>query len=149
MPRNGRGGARTGRPGVSYPNRSDLHTPLPAQAPAGQEYGARLAQLQAQQAVPIAPAPPGGTAAPGGGGAPPAAGAPPPGPAPGEVMPLGAPSQRPDEPVTHGLPTGPGAGPEALGAQGANLGQLFQSLADQSGNDTFAALAQRAKAMGQ
>jgi hypothetical protein len=28
---------------------------------------------------------------------------------------MDAPTNRPNEPVTHGLPTGPGAGPEALG----------------------------------
>lgn len=31
------------------------------------------------------------------------------------VTPFGAPSERPDEPVTHGNPLGAGAGPEALG----------------------------------
>lgn len=32
-----------------------------------------------------------------------------------QVVPFGAPSQRPDEPVTAGAPSGPGPGPEALG----------------------------------
>lgn len=36
------------------------------------------------------------------------------GPGPGELGPLTAPTDRPGEPLTHGLPTGPGAGPEAL-----------------------------------
>jgi hypothetical protein len=31
------------------------------------------------------------------------------------VTPLYAPSQRPDEPITTGIPMGPGAGPEVLG----------------------------------
>lgn len=31
------------------------------------------------------------------------------------VTPLYAPSQRPEEPITHGIAMGPGAGPEALG----------------------------------
>lgn len=35
-------------------------------------------------------------------------------PAP-QAIPLGAPSQRPDEPVTAGNPLGPGVGPEAAG----------------------------------
>ena len=30
-------------------------------------------------------------------------------------VPMNAPTQRPDEPVTAGLPVGPGPGPEALG----------------------------------
>lgn len=45
------------------------------------------------------------------GGAMPSLGA---GPGPGELGPLTAPTDRPGEPLTHGLPTGPGAGPEAL-----------------------------------
>lgn len=32
-----------------------------------------------------------------------------------QVTPLDAPSSRPGEPVTTGLPVGPGAGPEAVG----------------------------------
>ena len=32
----------------------------------------------------------------------------------GEVTPLFAPTQRPQEPITHGISVGPGAGPEAL-----------------------------------
>lgn len=34
---------------------------------------------------------------------------------PGALGPLHAPTQRPNEPITAGLPSGPGAGPEALG----------------------------------
>jgi hypothetical protein len=33
---------------------------------------------------------------------------------PGQLVPLDAPSGRPDEPVTAGLPLGPGAGAEAM-----------------------------------
>lgn len=33
---------------------------------------------------------------------------------PGELGPLHAPTNRPGEPITHGLPTGPGAGPGIL-----------------------------------
>ena len=103
------GGARQGTPGVAYGNRRDLQTQKPTAA-TGQTYGAAGAQLAAQRAVPLAgtaagvpPAPPG---APGISTA-----APPPPPD------LYRPTERPGEPVTHGLPTGPGAGPEALPIQ--------------------------------
>lgn len=104
-----RGGRRSGKPGASYGNRTDLQ-----QAPrvaGGQPYGVAQMQRQAQQAVPIA-----GTPMPAPGAAPmPAAGAPmPQGPLPGSLG-FTDPSQRPGEPVQHGLPMGPGGGPEVLG----------------------------------
>ena len=37
-----------------------------------------------------------------------------------QVTPLGAPTQRPDEPVTAGSPSGPGFGPDAIGV-GMNM----------------------------
>lgn len=80
------GGARTATPGKAYTNRTDLKQPITA--PTGQAYGERKAQVDAQRAIPLPQAPP--------------------------VVPLGAPSQRPAEPVTSGLPVGPGPGPEAL-----------------------------------
>lgn len=58
----------------------------------GQEYGTRAAQVAQQQAV-----------------VPEQEWAPPPAP-----VPLDAPTMFPDQPVTHGLPSGPGAGPEVL-----------------------------------
>lgn len=86
-----RGGARQGKPGTAYSNRTDLNQPKPAPVMRipGQEYGAQAAQVAQQQQVqewtpPAAPTP------------------------------LDAPTMRPDEPVTHGLPSGPGAGPEVL-----------------------------------
>lgn len=51
------------------------------------------------------------------------------------VTPLYAPTQRPEEPVTTGIPLGPGAGPEVLGMQSrdsseyVNAYELFQNLA--------------------
>jgi hypothetical protein len=114
-----RGGRRTGTPGQSYSNRSDLNAnrgAVPMMAAAGQTYGKKSEQMAAQRAMPIArpatdtvptaPArPTGGTP----GGPPPM----PPGPTPGQVLPLDAPTTRPGEPLTAGLPIGPGAGPEA------------------------------------
>lgn len=89
-----RGGARSGRPGQQYSNRSDLQN-APRLAPTanqGQPYGTATSQLQSQQAVPMAPAP---------------------GPAP---VPISAPTSRPTEPVQAGLSLGPGPGPESIPA---------------------------------
>jgi hypothetical protein len=89
-----RGGRRSGRPGAQYPNRSDLaagprQAAQPVRAAPNQPYGARGAQEAAQQTMPLP-----------------------------QVTPLDAPTERPAEPVTAGLPSGPGPGPEALGAAG-------------------------------
>ena len=102
-----RGGRRGGTKGGAYPNRSDLRSgPLPVTAPTGLPYGDRAKLVAAQRQIPMGtPAPP--AAAPG-------ATPPPQGPVPGSLPGLSAPTQRPDEPVTHGLPMGPGAGPEVL-----------------------------------
>jgi hypothetical protein len=109
-----RGGKRSGSPGTAYSNRKDLSRPavLPASAPTGQPYGAAGAQLAAQQAVPMASGP----SLP--------QGAPPQQAEEPYVMPqmtpLDAPSARLNEPVTAGLPVGPGPGPEALAGPSAN-----------------------------
>lgn len=81
------------------------------QVPRGQPYGTATAQSQALAAVPLT------------GAAPPSPRQPSPGAQqemvpgiqPGQIPSLEDPSVRPDEPVTEGLPLGPGAGPEALG----------------------------------
>lgn len=85
-----RGGARSGRPGAQYSNRSDLQAAprLAPTAQTGQAYGQAGAQLESQQQVPMGPPP----------------------------IPLSAPSQRPSEPVQSGLSLGPGAGPETIPA---------------------------------
>jgi hypothetical protein len=112
-----RGGRRTGTPGASYSNRSDLNRPVAPQAATGQQYGKRAEQMAAQRAMPIAPpptdavptaSPPGATPATRGLSAPS-------GPLAGQVVPLDAPSARPGEPVTAGLSVGAGPGPEVLG----------------------------------
>lgn len=104
-----RGGRRQGRSGVKYTNRTDLQgAQLPATAPTGLPYGDRAKLIASQRQVPMGPAP--GPSSPGGAvqGSPPS-----PGPTPGSLPFLGQ-TQRPLEPVTAGLPIGPGAGPEAL-----------------------------------
>lgn len=104
-----RGGKRTGSPRTAYENRTDL-----SMAPTeftGQDYGARKEQVSSQQAVPLQRRPP----MPSGPSVP--------------VTPLDAPTARPGEPVTTGLPVGLGAGPEALmGGGGDRLAALRAAL---------------------
>lgn len=133
-----RGGRRAGNRGTPYPNRTDLQTALPQTAPGSLPYGERGQLIAAQRTIPMAPAPVPGGGAPQAGGPPTTP--PPAGPPPG-AQPLLRPTERPNEPVTHGLPIGPGAGPEALGplgqqaaalgpgGAGQNVGGLLQSLA--------------------
>lgn len=91
-----RGGRRRGAPGTAYGNRTDMNKPVPVQAATGQPYGAAKAQLDAQRAVPVAPppSPPGGM---------------------GDFLRA---TERPGEPLTAGIPSGPGPGPEALNMTG-------------------------------
>lgn len=98
-----RGGRRSGAPGKSYANRSDLNTAMPVKAGPSQGYGQRAALERAQQQMPVAaPTPPPAPQAP-----PPVQRRP--------LTPLTAPTQRPDEPLTAGIASGPGPGPEVLG----------------------------------
>lgn len=77
--------------------------------------------LQKQAPLANAPAP-----APGAGGPGPQAN-----PTPlASVIPLNAPTQRPDEPVTSGALTGPGPGPEALGPAMSMRTAQYQSASD-------------------
>ena len=103
-------------------NRTDLATPAPALTAPGQEYGQAAAQQAAQQSIPTAG---GQNVSPGGGGGPQpqdhnamlaAMGN---APTPGGHGPIDRPTERPNEPVTHGLPVGPGGGPEVLTGIGA------------------------------
>jgi hypothetical protein len=124
-----RGGVRNGTPGTAYANRTDLQSvkPLPVRTGPSAVYGDSANLARAQQAVPMAP-PPSGVPQSGGGG--PSGGSVPAGPPPVD---LHAPSDRPNEPVTAGLPVGPGPGPEALGPVMAptpqTLGDLLGRLA--------------------
>lgn len=63
----------------------------------GQTYGQRVQQERAQDMVPT-------------------------GASPTDIVPLGAPSERPSEPVTAGLPMGAGPGPEAISPTGIQPG---------------------------
>ena len=100
-----RGGRRQGKPGKAYTNRTDMNTNrMPVQSAPSAQYGERAKLDASQQAVPMGSAP---EAAPPTGPAP---------PVPGASGDFRRPTERPDEPFTTGLPMGPGAGPEALGA---------------------------------
>jgi len=92
----------------------------PVQVISGQQYGQRQALANAQRTIPLPNTT--GTPPPAAPVATPAApAAPPPTPAAAPMPPGGAgafnrPTERPDEPVTTGLPYGPGPGPEAVQA---------------------------------
>lgn len=110
-----RGGVRSPTPGQLYPNRGDMAS-QPANAPRGQTYGKAGAQLASQATTPVA-----GSSTPS-----PDPNSPEPGMQPGQVPTLQDPSTRPDEPVTAGLPSGSGPGPEAL--RGGSFGPESLSL---------------------
>ena len=144
---------RAPAPGPGAANRTDLVNPpaQPVSAVPGQGYGVAADQQEAQR---IAPMSGGGTAPPAGPGgpqsSPPSGG--PPGPnelqamsdaynGPGTSLALNRPTERPNEPVTAGLPVGPGPGPESLTGVGAaarenvieqgTLNNLLQSMSSQ------------------
>ena len=126
MPRKGKGGAREGASQTAYSNRTDLNNrgPQPITTAPGQAYGQAAAQENAQRAVPMAGIPQPPAAAPVAAPSEPAAA---PGPGPGEI-PWLHPSDRPDEPVTAGLETGPGPGPEALSGSPGGEAKLADIL---------------------
>jgi hypothetical protein len=114
-------------------NRTDRT--VPAAVPPGLTYGQRQVEQAGQQSVPVGqpPGPPTGAPVPtsAAGGPQPDLPAqaynPPPGKAPGE-LPWLHPTNRPHEPITAGMPVGPGGGPEILQGIGA--------LAQQQGNES-------------
>lgn len=132
-----RGGARQGKPGVAYGNRTDLNNPkIPTIVPKGAQYGQRQALETSQRVLPPAPGSPGEAAPIGATGVAPGG---PTGPGAGAEAPAGPvqlpaftrPTERPGEPVTHGLPVGAGGGPEVLGMPPNNMQQLLDQLARQ------------------
>lgn len=138
---------RPKKPPNSYPksNRVDLNqaqAPVPVVAPNSTTYGERQQIEQSVQEAPLAT---------GGGGATledvlqKAMGAAPP---PGGG--LTRPTARPMEPVTHGLPSGPGMGSEALiGKQGATpkVSDTYDALYGETNNIAFLRMAEQARAM--
>lgn len=119
-----RGGRRTGTPGKSYQNRSDLRA-APSihqqNVATNQPYGVATQQQNQLKAVPLPSTPPVPSPAP----TPSTAT----GPLPGTLGNLHDPSTRPQEPITAGLPTGAGPGPEALApAMSTQDAQLLNTL---------------------
>lgn len=117
--------------GGAYANRTDLTTGTQAvSAPTGLPYGERQALEQAQQQAPLPQqagfdqtlaAAMGHNFQPVG---------------------LGAPTQRPHEPITHGLPMGPGAGPEILPTSNTMTDQM-RRLAMSTGDTAIQEIADR------
>ena len=109
----------------------------PMRAPTGMDYGDHKALMAQESTAPMAQTPSAPQldipASPQGGGA-------------GYQGPgMGDPSIRPDEPITHGVDIGPGAGPEALGQAPAGEqpdGYLTSLLGRLSDSDTTGTLAQ-------
>lgn len=124
-----KGGNVQGKVGTAYANRSDLQGAEPVTTAPGQEYGQRSQQRAAQRTVPLAPPPQAGPAA----AAPSPSPAGPPGMPPAQSPLMSGeppadhaglvsflhPTNRPNEPITAGMASGPGPGPEVLGGVGA------------------------------
>lgn len=112
------GGARQGQPGRAYPNRADMRAQK-VSVPPSAEYGQGERLRRAQQQVPMAgtPAPPSPT-----GGAAPAG--PYAGPMAGSQGDWLRDTERPDEPITAGVPFGPGTMAPAAGTADPVLAQL-------------------------
>ena len=155
--------ARSRSSNAPKPNRSDL-TKAPVVRIPGQGYGEQAQQVVAQQAIPsglpqpaqpqqASPPTPTPASSPGVGGIQSVLGT----PLAGANGSLTRPTERPNEPVTTGLPQGPGAGPEALNGVGAaarqstieqgTLAHLLTSLAAQP-NATSAIKDLAARAVG-
>lgn len=113
----------------------------PAVAPTGMPYGAHQESIQSQRDLPLAQVQG------------PASGPPPAGVDPAQRLqaaveaarrmrppdPLTGPSRRPGEPITAGMATGPGAGPEVL-RTGDRVARTFRMLAEVTGDATFSDL---------
>ena len=147
---------QVGAPSARYPNRTDLAASTaagpptqPVRTPTGQGYGDAKALGDAQRAFPL-PQPPETPPVPRGGGVE---------RMPGTLTPMAAqgytppnlglsstPSGMPNEPVTAGLPVGPGAGPSAMSTFGA--GALLAALAAATGDMTMAEMAEIADLQG-
>jgi hypothetical protein len=131
MPRKTR--KQPGTSGGAYPNRTDMTQPV--QVPTGQAYGEAQASAEAQAAAPLPQQPPMEQVLAAAMGH--------------NFQPVGinGETQRPYEPITHGLATGPGGGPEQLMPSSATSDTLMR-LAQSTGNPALMAMAQRARQYG-
>lgn len=126
----------------------------PADAPTGMPYGEHQASIESQQALPMAQV--SGIGGTGGGGVP---AQPTADPAQRLQMaveaarrmrppaPLTGPSQRPMEPITAGMASGPGPGPEVL-RTGDRVARTFKLLSEVTGDATFDELYERSLMRG-
>lgn len=128
-----RGGRRSGTPGKSYANRTDLNAHrLPITAAANQPYGEAKAQRDAQAQVPMASGPLGGVPVPPQTGPDTMAAAA--GYTPPPVMGIGAPTQNPDQHVMTPAPAQPAqpspllAGVALLNSLGAEASPAVKAL---------------------
>ena len=160
MPRKGRGGARQGTPGQAYGQRTDLNASMPIQTATGQGYGVAAEQRAAQRAIPVAAQPVAGATAN-------APMAPAQAPAPAQATPTTVssqlspqpqatpgsllflhPSDRPNEPVTAGVPFGDGPGPESLPIPNQDIAGTLGGVARQSRSPLMMDLANAASVLG-
>lgn len=121
MPRKGKGGPRSGNPGTAYTNRSDLAADTqPVAVPTGQTYGEAGRQQAAMSAIGIPDVQGQLAAMPG----------------------LTDPSQRPEEPLTAGMPMGPGPSPVGPPKGTGGLGLLRRMVAESPDPELFDLLAE-------
>jgi|ERR1017187_6231386 hypothetical protein len=129
-------------PRAAKNNRTDLA--IPKSAAPGQAYGEAGDQLASEAEVPMAGSPVApATPAPSSAAPAPVVAR----PAPGSLPYMG-PTNRPNEPVTTGLPFGPGAGPEALTGPAIAVAQRLGQMASAGGSAVLGELASTARALG-
>lgn len=131
MPRKGKGGPRSGNPGTAYTNRTDLAADTqPVAVPTGQPYGEAGRQQAAMSQI----------------GVPDLQGM------LGSMPGLTDPSQRPEEPLTAGMPMGSGPGIDPMrGAlqESGGVGLLRRLIAANPDPELFALLAEAERAAPQ
>ena len=131
MPRKGKGGPRSGNPGTAYTNRTDLAADTqPVAVPTGQPYGEAGRQQAAMSQI----------------GVPDLQGM------LGSMPGLTDPSQRPEEPLTAGMPMGAGPGIDPMrGAlqESGGVGLLRRLIAANPDPELFALLAEAERAAPQ
>jgi len=145
--RDPRGGAREMAQGESSANRTDLNQHQPVIAAPNQPYGVKAQQQAAQRAVPLPQETQNTSVETPSASAPSATMPQQVGPAPGSLL-FDHPSTRPAEPITHGMPFGPGGGPEVLGQAPSIADQLGALASLPNASSTLQNLAATARLAG-
>lgn len=65
-----------------------------------------------------------------------------------QPVPINAPTARPNEPIQHGLASGPGGGPEVMANPNPTTSMMLEQLAQSTGNPALAEMARRARQYG-